>query len=138
MLFKERIMNTRLLAIAGAALAAAASTSGAQAGAGDYEFQPVQTEVKAGAGGDVAVRLAHKADGKPVANAVIFRSKLDMSPDGMGEMTAKLAPEPSNEPGIYRFKAEPTMAGRWALKLMAKVPGESDTVEGAVILTAKD
>ncbi len=131
-------MNTRLFAIAAAALAIVASVSTAEAGAGDYEFQGVQTEVKNGAGGEVAVRLIHKADGKPVANAVIFRSRLDMSPEEMGEMTAKLTAVPSGEPGVYRFKAEPTMAGRWALKLMAKVPGESETVEGAVILAAKD
>ncbi len=119
-------------------LRSAASVSTAQAGAGDYEFQGVQTEAKTGTGGDVAVRLVHKADGNPVANAVIFRSRLDMSPDEMGDMTAKLTPAPSAEPGVYRFKAEPTMAGRWALKLMAKVPGESETVEGTVILNAKD
>ena len=99
---------------------------------------PLQTEVKSGTGGEVAVRLVQKSDGKPVANAVIFRSRLDMSPEEMGDMTAKLTAEPSSEPGVYRFKAEPTMAGRWALKLMAKVPGESETVEGTVIITAKD
>lgn len=132
-------MNTRLIAIAGAAaLAAAASIAMAEAGAGDYDFQPVQTEVKSGTGGDVAVRLVHKSDGKPVANAVIFRSRLDMSPEEMGSMTAKLTAAPSNEPGIYRFRAEPTMAGKWALKLMAKVPGESETLQGTVIVTAKD
>lgn len=138
MLFKDRIMNTRLFAIAAAGLAILASISTAEAGAGDYEFQGVQTEVKNGTGGDVAVRLVHKADGKPVANAVIFRSRLDMSPDDMGDMTAKLTAVPSGEPGVYRFKAEPTMAGKWALKLMAKVPGESETVEGTVIIAAKD
>jgi hypothetical protein len=131
-------MNTRLFAIAAAALAIVASVSTAEAGAGDYEFQSVQTEVKNGAGSEAAVRLVHKADGKPVANAVIFRSRLDMSPEEMGDMTAKLTPVPSGEPGVYRFKAEPTMAGKWALKLMAKVPGESETVEGAVIISAKD
>jgi len=132
-------MNTRLFAVAAAgALAIAASVSTAEAGAGGYEFQGVQTEVKNGAGGEAAVRLVHKADGKAVANAVIFRSRLDMSPEEMGEMTGKLTPAPSDEPGVYRFKAEPTMAGRWALKLMAKVPGESETVEGTVIIAAKD
>jgi hypothetical protein len=44
---------------------------------------------------------------------------------------------PSNEPGVYRFKADFTMAGRWALKLQAKVPGEPGTVEGTVVLNAK-
>jgi hypothetical protein len=139
MLIKDRIMNKRLFTLAGAAvLAIVASISTAGAGAGDFEFQPVQTETKNGTGGDVAVRLIHKNDGKPVANAVIFRSRLDMSPEEMGDMTAKLTAGPSDEPGLYRFKAEPTMAGKWALKLMAKVPGESETVEGTIIVTAKD
>ena len=131
-------MNTRLRTIAGAMLAIALSVSTAEASASGYEFKPVQAEVKTGAGGDVTVRLLRKSDGKPVSNAVIFRSRMDMSPENMGDMTAKLTAGTSNEPGIYRFKAEPTMAGKWALKLMAKVPGESETVEGTVIVTARD
>jgi hypothetical protein len=131
-------MNIRLFAIAAAALAMGAAASQAEAGAKDYEFQPVMTEVKNGTGGYVAVRLVHKPDGKPVAGAVIFRSRLDMSPGNMGEMEAKLTAQPSAQPGLYRFKAEPTMAGSWALKLMAKVPGESETVEGTVLVKAKE
>ena len=60
-----------------------------------------------------------------------------MSPDTMDEMTAKHTAAPSNEPSVYRFKADFTMAGRWALKLQAKVPGESETVEGTVVFKAK-
>ena len=30
-----------------------------------------------------------------------------------------------------------TMAGGWALKLQAKVPGESETVEGTVVFKVK-
>jgi hypothetical protein len=131
-------MNIRLFAVAASALAMGAGASEAWAGAKDYEFRPVIAEVKNGTGGDVTVRLVHKPDGKPVPGAVIFRSRLDMSPDSMEEMEAKLTAQPSAEPGLYRFKAEPTMAGSWALKLMAKVPGESETVEGTVIIKAKD
>jgi hypothetical protein len=36
----------------------------------------------------------------------------------------KLEALPATEPGVYRFKAELSMAGSWALKLQAKVPGE--------------
>jgi hypothetical protein len=131
-------MKIRQFAIAASALAMGGAASRAEAGAKDYEFQPVIAEVKNGTGGDVAVRLVHKPDGKPVAGAVIFRSRLDMSPDSMEEMEAKLTAQPSTQPGLYRFKAEPTMAGSWALKLMAKIPGESETVEGTVIIKAKD
>ena len=30
------------------------------------------------------------------------------------------------------------MAGGWAFRIMAKVPGETDTVQGVVIFQAKD
>ena len=60
-----------------------------------------------------------------------------MSPDSMGEMTAKHAAMPGAEPGIYRFKADLTMAGGWAFKIQAKVPGETETVEGTVVFKAK-
>ena len=129
-------MTMRLFAVAalGSALIAA---QGAHAGAKDYEFQAVSVDVKNGPGSEVAVRLVHKATGQPVAGAVIFRTRLDMSPDSMDEMTAKHAAMPSSEPGIYRFKADFTMAGGWALKLQAKVPGEAETVVGTVLLKAK-
>jgi hypothetical protein len=124
-------------------LAAAASfalilvATAAYAGKGDYVFEPIAVEVRNGSGSELAVRLVHKPSGKPVEGAVIFRSRLDMSPDAMGEMTAKHTAQPSSEPGVYKFRADLTMAGRWAFKLMAKVPGENDTVEGTVVFKAK-
>jgi hypothetical protein len=129
-------MTTRLFAIAALGFALIAA-QGAYAGAKDYEFQAVNVDVKNGPGSEVAVRLVHKATGKPVTGAVIFRTRLDMSPDSMDEMTAKLAAMASSEPGIYRFKADFTMAGGWALKLQAKVPGEAETVVGTVVFKAK-
>jgi hypothetical protein len=104
---------------------------------GDYEFQPVTAERPAGKGVELAVRLTSKTTGKPVEGAVIFRSRLDMSPDAMDEMTSKVTNLPATEPGVYKFKADLTMAGGWALKLMAKVPGESETVEGTAVFQAK-
>lgn len=116
---------------------ALAFASSAFAGAKDYEFQPVATAVKNGNGSEVAVRLVNKLTGKPVDGAVLFRTRLDMSPDSMGEMTAKHVAMPGGEPGVYRFKADFTMAGGWAFKVQAKVPGEAETVEGTVVFTAK-
>ena len=69
---------------------------------------------------------------------MLFRTRLDMSPDSMGEMTATHAATPTAEPGVYRFKADFTMAGGWAFKLQAKVPGEAETVQGTVVFQAKD
>ena len=130
-------MTVRLRLLAAASIAVALATTAAHAAKGDYLFEPVAIEVRNGKDSELAVRLIHKPSGKPVEGAVIFRSRLDMSPDSMGEMTAKLAAQPSKEPGVYRFRADLTMAGGWALKLMAKVPGESETIEGTVVFKAK-
>lgn len=128
----------KIIKIAALGLAAALCAFEAHAAASDYEFQTVSQEVKAGSNVELAVRLVHKATQNPVSGAVLFRTRLDMSPENMAGMTAAIAPESSSEPGIYRFKADLSMAGRWALKLMAKAPGESETVTGTVIVKAKD
>jgi hypothetical protein len=130
-------MTVRLRLLAAASIAVALAATAAYAAKGDYVFEPVAVEVRNGKDSELAVRLIHKPSGKPVEGAVIFRTRLDMSPDSMGEMTAKLAAQPSKEPGVYRFRADLTMAGGWALKLMAKVPGESETIEGTVVFKAK-
>jgi len=103
----------------------------------DYEFQLVEPTVKTGADEVVTVRLVNKKTGKPVPDAVIFASRLDMAPDGMQEMVTKLTPMPAAEPGTYRFKATISMAGRWQLSLGAKVQGETGTVESKLVVTAQ-
>ena len=128
----------KIVKIAALGLAAALCASGAQAAAGDYEFQAVSPDVKAGSNVELAVRLVYKPTQKPVSGAVLFRTRLDMSPENMASMIAAITPESSSEAGVYRFKADLSMAGRWALKLMAKAPGESETVTGSVIVKAKD
>ncbi len=110
----------------------------ALAAAADYELQPLMVQVKNGNGSELAVRLIHKPSGKPVTGAVLFRTRLDMGPDNMADMTANHEAMPSSEPGVYRFKADLTMAGGWAFRVMAKVPGEKDTVQGVVVFQAKD
>lgn len=109
----------------------------AYAAPADYVFEPVSADVRNGKDSEFAVRLRNKATGKPVEGAVLFRTRLDMSPDSMSEMTAKHTAVPSTEPGVYKFKADFTMAGGWAFKLMAKVPGENETVQGTVVFKAK-
>src|SRR5579863_6100982 len=101
----------------------------------DYEFQLVDKTVKKG-DAIISVRLIHKPDGKPVPNAVIFATRLDMAPEGMQEMVTKIAPMPSTEPGVYKFKATLTMAGGWQLSLGAKVQGETGTVESKLVFKA--
>lgn len=101
----------------------------------DHEFQLVDQTVKKG-DAIVSVRLVHKPDGKPVPDAVIFATRLDMAPDGMQEMATKVAPMPSTEPGVYKFKATLSMAGGWQLSLGAKVQGETGTVENKLVIKA--
>jgi hypothetical protein len=124
--------------IAGAAAAAAALSVNlaAIAGANDYVFEPVKAEVKKGDDVIVSVRLKHKATGKPVTDAVIVQTRIDMAPEGMAEMASPLTPVPSNEPGVYSFQTELSMAGQWLLSIAAKVQGEPETVVGKVTFRA--
>ncbi|MBR0701555.1 FixH family protein [Bradyrhizobium diazoefficiens] len=121
-----------------AALAATLSlaASAAMAGAGDYAFEPVTAQMKKGDDVTLSVRLTNKQTGKPVADAVIFKTRVDMAPDGMAEMESAVAPLPSQEPGIYAFRTDLPMAGRYQVTLSAKVQGEAETVTGKVIVTA--
>jgi hypothetical protein len=119
--------------LAAAVLTTALSlTTIAFAGANDYVFEAVKAEVNKGDDVIVAVRLKHKPTGKPVTDAVIVTTRIDMGPDGMGEMFSKLTPVPSDEPGVYAFKTELSMAGRWLLSIAAKVQGEPETVIGKI------
>jgi hypothetical protein len=123
----------RAAAIGAALLAAMAAT--ALADIKDYEFQLVDNEVKQGEA-TIAVKLVHKTSGRAIPDAVIFAKRIDMGPDDMAAMTAPLEPQPSTEPGVYRFKTDLTMAGNWALSLGAKVQGETGTVENKLIVKA--
>ena len=116
-------------------IAMAGSATLARADIKDYEFQLVDQTVKKG-DAVISVRLVHKPDGKPVPDAVIFATRLDMAPDGMQEMVTKVSPMPSAEPGVYKFKATLSMAGRWQLSLGAKVQGETGTVENKLVVKA--
>ena len=116
-------------------IAMTGSATLARADIKEYEFQLLDQTVNKG-DAIISVRLVHKPDGKPVPDAVIFATRLDMAPDGMQEMATKIAPMPSTEPGVYKFKATLSMAGGWQLSLGAKVQGETGTVENKLVLKA--
>lgn len=129
------IVTRRYLMVAGTiALLSGATLSPAFADVHDYEFQLVQSEAKKGDGTIVAVRLVNKRTGKPVPDAVISAKRVDMAPDGMADMAAKIEQLPSTEPGVYRFKTNLSMEGRWQLSLAAKVQGETGTVESKLVV----
>ena len=117
-------------AISGASTAALADSK-------DYKFELVDQTVQAGADKVITVRLMNTRTGKPVPDAVIFATRLDMAPDGMQEMATRIVPVPGAEPGTYKFKATFGMAGRWQLSLGAKVQGETGTVENKLVITAQ-
>jgi YtkA-like len=104
----------------------------------DYEFKLVEPTVAVGKDKIVTVQLVNKKTGKPVPDAVIFTTRLDMAPEGMPEMATKIAVEPgAADPGSYRLKATFGMEGKWQLSLGAKVQGETGTVESKLVITAQ-
>src|SRR5438067_13612942 len=127
---KRRLALTALISLSWVAVA-----SPMLADVKDFEFQLVQNEVKKG-DATVAVRLVNKKTGKAVPDAVISAKRIDMAPDGMAEMATKIEQLPSTEPGVYRFKANLSMEGRWQLSLGAKVQGETGTVQSKLVLKA--
>ncbi len=124
-------------ALAAAVTAAVTLSHGAaRAAATDYTFEPIAAEVKKGDDVVVAVRLVHRPTGKPVQEAVIIRTRVDMAPDNMADMVSPVAPAAADEPGVYAFKTDLPMAGRYQLSVAAKVQGEPDTVVGKVVIKA--
>jgi hypothetical protein len=123
-----------MLIAAGFAVAASFAMQARAGGADDYTFEPVKPELQKG-DATLAVRLVQKSTSKPVADAVIVRSRVDMGPDGMPTMESQLTPEPSSEPGVYSFKTNLPMAGHWLLSIAAKVQGEPETVVGKIAYT---
>ena len=85
-----------------AALIAAAiggASTAALADIKDYKFELVDQSVQAGPDKIITVRLVNTKTGKPVPDAVIFASRLDMAPDGMQEMATKVTAMPGTEIG---------------------------------------
>jgi hypothetical protein len=131
-------MNPKIVSAGAVVAAFVILTSAAFAGANDYAFEAVRSEVKKGNAAVIAVRLVHKPSGKPVSDAVIIRTRIDMSPEAMETMTAPLSPVTSGEPGVYAFKTDLSMAGGWLFSVSAKVQGEPETVTGKVTFKATD
>ena len=131
-------MNWKLMLAATAYATTLMIVSVAWSAANDYAFEPVKAEIKKGGGVTLAVRIIHKPSGKPVSDAVIFSPRIDMSPEGMATMTAPVTPAAGSEPGVYGFKTNLPMAGRWLLTVPAKVQGELQTVTGKVTFKATD
>jgi hypothetical protein len=131
------VVFMRGVSAAAVVLHLAAAPRAALADAGQFEFRLVEPTAKVGDGAIVSVRLVDRRSGSSVPGAVIFARRIDMAPDGMATMTAPLEPQPSDEPGVYRFKTDLAMEGRWRLSLAAKVQGEPQTVVGTPVLEVR-
>lgn len=129
-------MIAKASTIAACAAALSLLSTVAMAGANDYAFEAVKPEMKKGDDVIVAVRLTHTKTGKPVSDAVIFKTRIDMAPDNMADMESPVTALPPPEPGVYAFKTDLPMAGRYQVTLSAKVQGEPETVTGKVIVKA--
>jgi hypothetical protein len=130
----NRKLLLRALSVCGIALATALSVPFAFAGPQDYRFEFDGQPVRAGNAATFKIRLVHVPDGKPVTGAIIIQTKFDMGPDGMADMGAPAKAAPTAEPGVYVVETQPSMGGKWALTLAAKVQGETETVRGTVVV----
>jgi hypothetical protein len=129
------VMRPATVAALTATILFGAASSAAYAEIRDYEFRLAKAETKKGEA-ELAVRLVNKKTGKLVPNAVIFAKRIDMAPDGMETMASTIEQLPSTEPGVYRFKTDLSMQGRWQLSLGAKVQGENGSVESKLVVKA--
>jgi Cu(I)/Ag(I) efflux system membrane fusion protein len=109
--------------------------SGAPMAQGGYRWEAVDAEVTEGPGQTISVRLVGP-DGKPVANPKIDKLRLDMAPDDMAAMDTPLEPLPAQADGTLAYKADLTMAGRWALHIESSLPGVNAPIKGEVVFTA--
>lgn len=106
------------------------------AGPEDYQFQLLESEIQRGDNATVSVKLVDRRTGKAVENAVIFATRMDMAPDAMEAMTSPVEAMPSDEPGVYGFRTNLTMAGGWRFSIAAKVQGEPATIESRLVFRA--
>ena len=117
---------------------AGAEGAAAQTAIEEFDLQLVQETVRQGDDVMIEVKLIHTQTGKLVPDAVIFARRMDMEPDGMPTMTADLTPEPSKDPGVYRFRTSLSMEGQWRLSLAAKVQGATGTLQRRLVVRAQN
>jgi hypothetical protein len=112
-------------------------TRSAPASAGDYRIELIGHPRQDGGIGklhqadsksSVFVHLVRSNDGSPLTDANPTLSRVDMAPDGMGEMTALSYIRPYGDPGTYRVEIHPNMAGRWGVTVAARTAGESEPI----------
>ena len=114
----------------------------------DYRFDVVDQPVAVSAHSEFDVRLTEVSTGRPVSNATISNSALEMThyrpSTGKGTPPGGVrVPMPGevkfigpDGPGLYRFMGDVSMPGTWKLTVSANVPGKSEPVEGLATFEA--
>ena len=125
--------TVRMTAAAVVAIALSVVSAPCWAKAQDYAFELVSAKPVGTGKTDVAVRLLHQPDGKTVSGVEIIEAQNDMGPSGMADMSSKaiMLPNPK-EDGGFHFLTATSMAGKWALRLTAKIPGETEALKSTV------
>ncbi len=100
-------------------------------------WEAVNPRIGVGEGVRLEVRLVG-GNTKAVGPIIVRTTRLDMGPDGMEAMTARLKPVSSPAPHIVALETDITMAGRWALSISGEIPGQTEPVSGVVIFTAAE
>ncbi|MBI4966495.1 MAG: FixH family protein [Rhodospirillales bacterium] len=124
----------RLVGMIALLIGLAGWTSATRAEPKDYVFVMTNNHITPSASAPITVQLIHGPTKRPVADAIIVQSRLEMPMPGMAPMAGKVAYKGTNGQGGYLFVADLAMQGSWILDLSAKVNGESGTVTGTIPL----
>jgi hypothetical protein len=105
----------------------------AKAASSVYRFEPVEQTVERGAGAILKVRVIDTTSNSPVPNIEIRAPSVDRSPDGFADAKRPAFFAPSQDYGVYSFRADLSTDGNWALTFTAVVPGQRQPILASVI-----
>lgn len=101
----------------------------------DYRFEAVTDTVERGVGVPLRVRALNSATGQATPGLEIRDARVDRSLDGQVGGSHPTFFAPSLDYGIYSFRADLPVDGRWALIFTARIPGEPQPVTANVVFT---
>lgn len=103
-----------------------------EAAPADYRFEAVAPLVERGVGVPIKIQVWSRAGAALVGGVDMGEARVDRSPEGQlgGALPAFFTP--SLEYGTYSFRADLPTDGTWALKFVARIPGEPQPISGSV------
>lgn len=99
-------------------------------------FEAVRAEIPAGDKVRIELKLIGIDPLPSTTDIVVDKHRLDMGPDGMAAMAARLTSVPATAPAILAYEADIAMAGRWAFSITARIKGQKAPVTSTVVFTA--